>query len=52
MYKFYLKNVEKAHQYEELIKVFLKPEDFLIILDKEDVNCSNVVDIYDEHTMN
>ncbi len=49
MYKFYLKNVEKAHQYEELIKVFLKPEDFLIILDKEDVNCSNVVDIYDEH---
>ena len=48
MYKFYLKNVEKAHQYEELIKVFLKPEEFLVILDEVDKNCSNVVDINNE----
>lgn len=48
MYKFYLENVKKAHQYEELIKVFLEPEEFLIILDEADVNCSNVVDLSDE----
>ena len=48
MYKFYLKNVEKAHQYEELIKVFLKPDEFLVILDEKDPNCSNVIDINDK----
>lgn len=42
MYKFYLKNVVKAHQYEELIKIFLKPEQFVVLLDEKDVNCSNV----------
>lgn len=43
MFKFILKNVEKAHQYEELIKVFLKPEEFVIVLKEADVNCSNTV---------
>lgn len=43
MYKFILKNVEKAHQYEELIKIFLKPEDFIVVLKEADVNCSNTV---------
>ena len=43
MYKFILNNVEKAHQYEELIKVFLKPEEFIVVLEKADVNCSNTV---------
>lgn len=43
MYKIRLRKVEKAHQYEELIKVFIKPEDFIIILDGEDNNASNTV---------
>lgn len=43
MYKFILNNVEKAHQYEELIKVFLKPEEFIVVLETADVNCSNTV---------
>ena len=43
MYKFILKNVEKAHQYEELIKVFLKPEEFIVVLKEADINCSNTV---------
>ena len=36
-------NVEKAHQYEELIKVFLKPEEFIVALEIPDENCSNTV---------
>ena len=43
MYKFYLKDVVKAHQYEELIKIFLKPEQFFVVLDEKDENCSNVL---------
>ena len=43
MYKFILNKVEKAHQYEELIKVFLKPEEFIIALETPDENCSNTV---------
>lgn len=42
MYRFVLKNVRKAHQYEELIKVFLKPENFMIIMDEPDENCASV----------
>ena len=43
MYKFYLKDVVKAHQYEELIKIFLKPDQFIVVLDERDENCSNVL---------
>lgn len=43
-YRFILKNVKKAHQYEELIKAFLKPDEFDILLDEKDENCSNVID--------
>lgn len=48
MYKFYLKNVTKAHRYEELIKLFLSPDDFYIILDEKDVNSSRCLSVQDE----
>ncbi len=37
MYRCMLKGVEKPHQYEELIKVFLRPEEYLISDDPEEV---------------
>lgn len=43
MYKIRLKNVAKAHQYEELTKIFIKPEEFIIVLDEKDVNASNSI---------
>ncbi len=45
MYSFRLNNVKKAHQYEELIKAFLKQEEFLIVLDKRDENASNTISL-------
>ena len=33
----------KAHQYEELTKIFIKPEEFIIVLDEKDVNASNSI---------
>lgn len=43
MYKIRLRKVAKAHQYEELIKIFIKPEDFIIVLDEADINASNCI---------
>lgn len=40
MYKFYLEGVTKAHRFEELIKLFMPPEDFYIVLKEKDVNSS------------
>ncbi|MDD6920724.1 MAG: coproporphyrinogen dehydrogenase HemZ [Eubacteriales bacterium] len=51
MYKFYLANVVKAHQYEELIKIFLKPDEFMIYLDEKDENCSNTECIKESDTV-
>ncbi len=43
MYKFYLKNLKKAHQYEELIRTFIKDDEFIIVLDYDDNDASNAV---------
>ncbi len=52
MYNFRLKNVKKAHQYEELIKAFLKQDEFLIILDQRDENASNTISLSEYEVAN
>lgn len=47
MYNIRLLNVEKVHRYEELIKLFLKADEFFIISDKKDVNSSRSISVQD-----
>lgn len=45
MYNIRIRNIDKAHRYEELIKLFFKPDEFLIVLDKKDINASRSIGI-------
>lgn len=47
-YKIRIHNLKKSHRFEELIKVFLPPENFIILLDERDENGSRNIDFRQE----
>ncbi len=48
MYRIRIENLKKVHRFEELIKVFLNPDEFIIVLDEKDNNGSRNISIAEE----